>query len=78
VTYPTAVVVLQQFQSGPLAPHREHSRASAVVVADGGNGKVLFSSGSKPTAEAVAKRYPDSKVREKGNAPAAGTKQHAR
>lgn len=36
------------------------------VIADGGNGKVLFSSGSKATAEAVSKRYPNSKVVDPG------------
>lgn len=41
------------------------------VVGQGGAGKVLFSSGSKATADAVAKRYPGSTVRTKGEAPAA-------
>lgn len=36
------------------------------VVADGGTGKVLFTSTNSPTAEAVSKRYPGSIVREKG------------
>ncbi|MFE4796228.1 hypothetical protein ACFRFL_14195 [Streptomyces sp. NPDC056708] len=34
------------------------------VVADGGSGKVMYS-GTKATATAVAKRYPNSVVREK-------------
>jgi hypothetical protein len=37
-------------------------------------GKVVFTSASKPTAETVSKRYPDSTVREKAKAAAsAGT-----
>ena len=36
------------------------------VVTDGGSGKVVFTSASKPTADTVAKRNPGSMVREKG------------
>lgn len=43
------------------------------VVADGGNGKVLFTSSSKPTAEAVSKRYANSIVRPKDPQGAANT-----
>jgi hypothetical protein len=35
------------------------------VVANGGTGKVLFTSGLEPTAKAVAKRYENSIVRPK-------------
>ncbi|MFJ6014468.1 hypothetical protein [Streptomyces sp. NPDC092952] len=35
------------------------------VVADGGNGKVLYSSVSKATSDAVSRRYEGSIVREK-------------
>ncbi|MEU6928952.1 hypothetical protein AB0A05_07285 [Streptomyces sp. NPDC046374] len=35
------------------------------VVADEGNGRVLFTSSSEPTAKAVSKRYENSVVREK-------------
>lgn len=34
------------------------------VVAEGGNGKVLFTNSIKSTCDAVAKRYPGSIVRE--------------
>ncbi|MEU2487043.1 hypothetical protein ABZ593_20845 [Streptomyces sp. NPDC012617] len=44
------------------------------VVADGGSGKVLFTSASEATAKAVSKRYDNSLVREKPKeAPAAKT-----
>ncbi|MET9321991.1 hypothetical protein ABZX75_17620 [Streptomyces sp. NPDC003038] len=43
------------------------------VVADGGQGKVLFSSSSQPTCEAVAKRYAGSIVRPKAPQGAAST-----
>ncbi|MEU1623105.1 hypothetical protein ABZ479_38170 [Streptomyces sp. NPDC005722] len=36
------------------------------------NGKVVFTTGNKATAEAVGKRYPGSEVREKGKTPADG------
>ncbi|MGW5047398.1 hypothetical protein [Streptomyces griseoluteus] len=39
-----------------------------VVVTTDGKGRVVFSSGSKPTAETVAKRYPGSEVREQSAA----------
>lgn len=39
------------------------------VVAE--SGKVVFTSASKPTADTVAKRYPNSTVREKGKDAAA-------
>ena len=35
------------------------------VVAEGGNGKVLFTSSSEATSKAVSKRYENSEVREK-------------
>ncbi|THA54236.1 hypothetical protein [Streptomyces sp. A1136] len=35
------------------------------VVADGGSGRVLFTSTSEATAKAVSKRYENSKVQEK-------------
>ncbi|QEV03778.1 hypothetical protein CP971_05600 [Streptomyces viridifaciens] len=44
----------------------QQGRQQFEVVADGGAGKVLFASSSKPTAETVSKRYPGSVVREKG------------
>ncbi|WP_030236785.1 hypothetical protein [Streptomyces sp. NRRL S-350] len=37
------------------------------VVADGGNGKVLFPGGTQATAKAVALRYPGSIARPKGS-----------
>jgi hypothetical protein len=37
-------------------------------VVAAGDGKVLFTSSSKPTATAVSKRYPGSTVQEKGKA----------
>lgn len=39
------------------------------VVADGGQGTVLFTSTSEPTARTVAGRYPNSIVRERGTTP---------
>lgn len=42
-------------------------RAQFEVVADGGNGRVLFT-GTQATAQAVSKRYTNSVVREKGAA----------
>ncbi|MFC8465994.1 hypothetical protein [Streptomyces sp. NPDC057250] len=41
-------------------------RAQYEVVADGGNGRVLYTSSSEPTAQAVGKRYAGSIVRQKG------------
>ncbi|MFJ7586965.1 hypothetical protein ACIQZO_06135 [Streptomyces sp. NPDC097617] len=50
------------------------TRKQFEVVADGGSGKVLFTSGSEPTAQAVSKRYENSIVREKPKPePAAAT-----
>ncbi|MFF7211657.1 hypothetical protein ACFZAU_14160 [Streptomyces sp. NPDC008238] len=37
------------------------------------NGKVVFTTGNKATAEAVGKRHQGSEVREKGKTPADGT-----
>ncbi|WP_199570537.1 hypothetical protein [Streptomyces murinus] len=45
------------------------------VVADGGKGKVLYSSPSKPTSEAVSRRYAGSIVREKAKEEAPVTKE---
>jgi hypothetical protein len=42
-------------------------RAQFEVVADGGNGRVLFT-GTQATAQAVSRRYDGSVVREKGAA----------
>lgn len=41
------------------------------VVADDGKGKVLYSSPSKATSDAVSRRYPGSIVREKPKGEAA-------
>jgi hypothetical protein len=46
------------------------NRTQYEVVADGGNGKVLYTSGSKHTADAVGKRYAGSIVREQAPATA--------
>lgn len=46
----------------------QNNRNQFEVVA--ANGKVVFTSSSKPTADAVAKRYPDSEVREQPKTPA--------
>ncbi|MYX39025.1 MULTISPECIES: hypothetical protein [unclassified Streptomyces] len=46
----------------------QSKRQQFEVVAQ--NGKVVFTSANKATAEAVGKRYPDSEVREKGKTPA--------
>jgi hypothetical protein len=48
-----------------------NKRQQFEVVAEGG--KVVFTSASKPTAETVAKRYPNSTVREKEQAGATPT-----
>lgn len=40
------------------------------VVADGGNGKVVFTASVRSTADTVAKRYPGSIVREQAQTPA--------
>ncbi|WP_331723340.1 hypothetical protein [Streptomyces atratus] len=45
----------------------QKNRKQYEVVA-AGTGKVVFTTGSKPTAESVAKRYPGSEVREKAKA----------
>ncbi|MFF2964236.1 hypothetical protein ACFVT1_36335 [Streptomyces sp. NPDC057963] len=44
----------------------QKNRQQYEVVAAGG--KVVFTTGSKPTADSVAKRYPGSEVREKAKA----------
>lgn len=44
----------------------QNKRQTFEVVAE--NGRVVFSSGSEPTARAVAGRYPNSEVRKKGEA----------
>ncbi|MFD3848177.1 hypothetical protein ACFWVB_20090 [Streptomyces microflavus] len=55
----------------PCAPCNKRKNQQFEVVGQDGTGKVLFTSGSKATADAVAKRYPGSSVRTKGEAPAA-------
>lgn len=50
------------------------NRKQFEVVADGGNGKVLYTSSVEATARTVAERYVGSIVREQQKATPAGTK----
>lgn len=44
----------------------QKNRRQYEVVLDGGNGRVVYTSTSEPTATSVSKRYAGSVVREKG------------
>lgn len=52
----------------PCSCQQNRNRTQYEVVTDGGDGRVVFTTGSKPTADTVAQRYTGSIVREKGSA----------